>query len=48
MTQVAYDAGVLVAADRNDRSVWAEHPNGHGQLRVRLAPVSLPGRPTCV
>lgn len=26
---VVYDAGVLVAADRNDRDVWAEH-------RVRL------------
>jgi predicted nucleic acid-binding protein len=25
MTQVVYDAGVLVAADSNDRSAWAEH-----------------------
>ncbi len=29
MTPVVYDAGVLVAADRNDRRVWADH-------RVRL------------
>jgi predicted nucleic acid-binding protein len=25
MTPVVYDAGVLVAADRNVRTVWAEH-----------------------
>lgn len=25
MKPVVYDAGVLVAADRNDRRVWAEH-----------------------
>ena len=29
MTSVVYDAGVLAAADRNDRRVWAEH-------RIRL------------
>jgi hypothetical protein len=29
MTSVVYDAGVLIAADRDTRSVWAEH-------RVRL------------
>jgi predicted nucleic acid-binding protein len=29
MRPVVYDAGVLIAADRNERSVWAEH-------RVRL------------
>jgi hypothetical protein len=22
---VVYDAGILIAADRNDRSIWAEH-----------------------
>jgi predicted nucleic acid-binding protein len=38
MTSVVYDAGALVAADRNDRRMWAEH-------RVRLelgAPVAVP------
>lgn len=29
MKQVVYDSGVLIAADRNERRVWAEH-------RVRL------------
>jgi hypothetical protein len=29
MNRVVYDTGVLIAADRNDRRVWAEH-------RVRL------------
>lgn len=32
---VMYDAGVLVAADRNDRRVWADH-------RVRLELGALP------
>ena len=25
MTEVVYDAAVLIAADRNDRQTWAEH-----------------------
>ncbi len=33
--RVAYDAGVLVAADRNDRAMWAEH-------RIRLEVGILP------
>lgn len=33
---VIYDAGVLVAADRNDRRVWAEH-------RARLELGTVPG-----
>lgn len=32
-----YDAGVLVAADRNDRSVWAEH---RARLEVGITPVT--------
>ena len=32
-----YDAGVLVAADRNDRQVWAEH---RARLEVGMAPVT--------
>jgi len=32
-----YDAGVLVAADRNDRSVWAEH---RARLELGMAPVT--------
>jgi hypothetical protein len=31
-----YDAGVLVAADRNDRTVWADH---RAQLEMSLLPV---------
>jgi hypothetical protein len=35
MMPVVYDAGALVAADRNDRRMWAEH-------RVRLESGVLP------
>jgi PIN domain len=35
MTPVVYDAGVLVAADRNVRQVWAEH-------RIRLEAGIIP------
>jgi len=35
MTPVVYDAGVLVAADRNVRAVWADH-------RVRLEAGIIP------
>jgi hypothetical protein len=33
---VVYDAAVLVAADRNDRAVWAEH---RVRLEASLAPI---------
>ena len=39
MTPVIYDAGVLVAADRNTRSVWAEH---RVRLEAGIVPV-VPG-----
>ena len=35
MTPVVYDAGVLVAADRNNRAVWADH-------RIRLEAGIIP------
>jgi hypothetical protein len=38
---VVYDAGVLVAADRNERRVWAEH-------RVRLEGGTIPVVPSVV
>jgi predicted nucleic acid-binding protein len=41
MSTVVYDAGVLVAADRNERSAWAEH-------RVRLELGVLPRVPSAV
>jgi predicted nucleic acid-binding protein len=41
MTPVVYDAGVLVAADRNARRVWADH-------RVRLESGLLPVVPAPV
>lgn len=41
MTPVVYDAGVLVAADRNAREVWAEH-------RVRLEAGIVPVVPAPV
>lgn len=41
MTPVIYDAGVLVAADRNVRQVWAEH-------RVRLEAGIIPVVPAPV
>jgi predicted nucleic acid-binding protein len=41
MTPVIYDAGVLVAADRNARRVWAEH-------RVRLEAGVVPVVPAPV
>lgn len=34
---VVYDAGVLVAADRNDRRVWADH---RARLEFAVAPVT--------
>jgi len=41
MRQVIYDAGVLVAAERNDRSAWADH-------RVRLEAGTVPVVPAPV
>lgn len=41
MRPVVYDAGVLVAADRNVRTVWAEH-------RVRLEAGLIPAVPAPV
>jgi hypothetical protein len=41
MTPVVYDAGVLVAADRNVRAVWADH-------RVRLEAGIIPVVPAPV
>jgi len=41
MTPVVYDAGVLVAADRNVRAVWAEH-------KVRLEAGIVPVAPAPV
>jgi predicted nucleic acid-binding protein len=41
MRPVVYDAGVLIAADRNDRERWAEH-------RVRLESGILPLVPSTV
>ena len=41
MTDVVYDAAVLIAADRNERSVWADH-------KVRLESGVLPLVPAAV
>lgn len=41
MKAVVYDAGVLIAADRSKRRVWAEH-------RVRLEAGVIPMVPTAV
>jgi predicted nucleic acid-binding protein len=41
MRQVIYDAGVLVAVERNDRSAWADH-------RVRLEAGTVPVVPAPV
>lgn len=41
MTPVVYDAAVLIAADRNSRTVWAEH-------RVRLEAGIVPVVPSPV
>ena len=41
MTPVVYDAGVLVAADRNVREVWADH-------KVRLEAGMVPAVPAPV
>lgn len=41
MSYVVYDAGILVAADRNDRRAWAEH-------KVRLELGVVPVVPTPV
>lgn len=35
--RVVYDAGVLVAADRNDRTVWADH---HARLELGVVPAT--------
>jgi predicted nucleic acid-binding protein len=34
---IVYDAGLLVAADRNDRNVWADH---RARLEVGVVPVT--------
>jgi len=34
---VVYDAGVLIAADRNERAVWADH---RARLELGLVPVT--------
>ena len=41
MTPVVYDAGVLIAADRNVRAVWADH-------RIRLETGNIPVVPAPV
>ena len=41
MSAIVYDAGVLIAADKNERRVWAEH-------RVRLEAGILPCVPAPV
>jgi hypothetical protein len=41
MNAVVYDAGVLIAADRSERQIWAEH-------RVRLASGIVPLVPSPV
>ena len=37
MTTTVYDTGVLIAADRNDRQVWADH---RARLEAGLIPVT--------
>ena len=41
MTEVVYDAGALIAADRNDREFWADH-------RIRLERGVIPVVPATV
>lgn len=41
MSGVIYDAGVLIAAERNDRTLWADH-------RVRLEQGMIPIAPAAV
>jgi predicted nucleic acid-binding protein len=41
MRATVYDTGILIAADRNDRSAWAEH-------RVRLSAGIIPLAPATV
>lgn len=41
MTQAVYDAGALIAADRDDRGFWADH-------RVRLEQGTMPSVPAGV
>lgn len=41
MSEVVYDAGALIAADRNDRAFWADH-------RVRLESGMIPFVPAPV
>lgn len=41
MSDVVYDAGALIAADRNDRAFWADH-------RVRLEQGTIPVTPAAV
>ena len=43
MSTVVYDAGVLVAADRNERRAWAEH-----KVRLELGVVPLVPAPVVV
>ena len=43
MSTVVYDAAVLVAADRNERRVWAEH-----KVRLELGVVPLVPAPVVV
>jgi len=38
---VAYDAGVLVAADRNDPKVWADHWNLLGDDRIPITSAAV-------
>ncbi|MBV9144070.1 MAG: hypothetical protein JO115_24660 [Pseudonocardiales bacterium] len=41
MSGIVYDAGVLIAAERSDRAVWADH-------RVRLKQGTIPVIPAAV
>lgn len=41
MSDVVYDAGALIAADRNDRAFWTDH-------RVRLEQGTIPVTPAAV
>ena len=43
MSTVVYDAGVLIAADRNERRAWAEH-----RVRLELGVVPLVPAPVVV
>lgn len=41
MSGIVYDAGALIAAERNDRALWADH-------RVRLEQGTIPVTPAAV